>query len=178
MNFLTDDTDISILHLNHPQLRAQDWRSPLVFRLLQSSKYQDSRRNVSDSFRGTDYIVTNNSQDLHWSGLRDDFEKVIKTYQEPILTEYAALGLACMLIHSRLRMQLTEVTRRGDKVDYWLGDKELLLEVGGRHECDLDSFCEEKAQDQLLQNPYERDGYVFVAEFQRARAKLWFYKYE
>jgi hypothetical protein len=177
MASLKDDTDITTLHLNHPRITAEDWRSPLIYRLLQSTTYKDSSKQISDSFRLDMTTVSNGTMLLHWAKMKKDFDRRINTYQEHTLTEHAALGLACMLVHHRLGMQLTEVTYRGEKVDYWLGDKEFVIEVGGRQECDLDQFCEQKATEQLRTNPFERDGYVCVAEFSTARAKLWFYSY-
>ena len=52
--------------------------------------------------------------------LREDFTRCVNTYQAPILTEFATLGIACLLTHARLNSQITEVTRRGERVDYWI----------------------------------------------------------
>jgi hypothetical protein len=175
--FSNYDTDLTKLHLNHPRITAEDWRAPLICRLLQSKTYSDSSKQITDSFRSDMKNASNGTMLLHWANFKQDFDRRINTYQDSVLTEHAALGLACMLVHHRLAMQLTEVTMRGEKVDYWLGDKELAIEVGGRQEIDLDQFCDEKATEQLLKNPFGRDGYVCVAEFSTARAKLWFYSY-
>jgi hypothetical protein len=74
-------------------------------------------------------------------------------------------------------MEITEVTRRGEKVDYWLGDRELLLEVSGSQGRDVADLCDEKAEEQLLQNPFQKNGYVCVCDFSSRRARLWFYPF-
>jgi hypothetical protein len=109
-----------------------------------------------------------------WSGLASDFGKVIKTYQAPVITEMATLGLACGMISAFTQMEVTEVTRRGEKADYWLGDRELMLEVSGQESGDLAALCQEKST-QLQDNPYGRDGFVCVANYSDAEARLWYY---
>ncbi len=173
----TKDTDVANLHIVHPRIRAKDWRSPLVLRLLKGASYADASCSVVDSYRSQADGPITGELVLYWSGLREDFEQCRNTYQEPVLTEYAALGLACILVHCRPGLEITEVTRRGDKVDYWLGDRELLLEVSGAQQCDLDALCRKKAEEQLLQNPFERDGYVCVTDFSTQQVRLWFYSF-
>src|SRR5258707_1083110 len=79
--------DVSNLHLPHPRIRAMDWRSPLIYRLLQSINYEDSNRKVRDSFRGNGIVVVEGELHLHWSGLKEDFEQCVNTYQEANITE-------------------------------------------------------------------------------------------
>lgn len=170
-----ETADVSRLHEFHPRIRAEDWRSPLVSRLLPDATYVDGSSAVEDSYRAADEAVRQGQLDLHWSGLKEDFERCLNTYQEGRITEYAALGLACILVERRSNLEITEVTRRGDKVDYWLGSRELLLEVSGAQECDIERLCSEKAEGQLLPNPFRKSGYVCVADFSTRRARLWFY---
>jgi hypothetical protein len=108
-----NDTDVTRLHLNHPRITAEDWRAPLICRLLQSRTYTDSTKQLSDSFRKDTKEVTEGTMLLHWANFKEEFDRRINTYQDPVLTEHATLGLACMLVHQRLGMQLTEVTLRG-----------------------------------------------------------------
>jgi hypothetical protein len=181
--FAEDWAEVGNLHIAHPQIRAEDWRSPLVLRLSGRSEYQDGDCTVRDSFRpgqdgGNTGVTVERRLRLRWLNLRDDFQKCIKTYQDAVLTEFAALGLACILVAERLRMEISEVTRRGEKVDYWLGDRDLLLEVSGAQVCDLEALCEKKAQEQLLRNPFGRSGFVCVVDFSTRRARLWFYPYQ
>lgn len=167
--------DVARLHEPHPRIRAEDWRSPLVGRLLPTAKYVDGTSSIADSYRSARGAPRQGRTDLHWAGLKEDFDRSLNTYQDGRITEYAALGLACILVRRRSKLEITEVTRRGDKVDYWLGDRELLLEVSGSQDCDVERLCEEKAEQQLLVNPFEKSGYVCVADFSTKRARLWFY---
>jgi hypothetical protein len=159
----------------HANLRADDWRSPLVRRLIGCDDYTDGPTNITGSYAGqeeaapSDHPVT-----IHWSELAADFGKVIKTYQAPVITEMATLGLACGMISAFTQMEVTEVTRRGEKADYWLGDRELMLEVSGQESGDLAALCQEKST-QLQDNPYGKDGFVCVANYSDARARLWYY---
>jgi hypothetical protein len=163
------------LHEAHPRIRAEDWRSPLVGRLLVSKVYSDGSRTVTDSYRSQDGTTVEGAVSLNWSNLRDDFERCLNTYQDPVITEYASLALACVLVSHRPKLQITEVTRRGEKVDYWLGDRELLLEVSGAQQCNIETLCNEKAHNQLLQNPFQKSGYVCVTDFSTGATRLWFY---
>lgn len=171
-----EPVEIATLHEAHPQIRAQDFRSPLVRRLIKGSNYCDGACSLSDSFRAPGIAEpTQRTLNLSWAGLKSDFEQVTKTYQEPVITEFATLGLACILVAERAGLEVTEVTRRGERADYWLGDRELLLEVSGQQVGDIDALCREKA-DQLLDNPFEKPGYVCVASYDRPSARLWFYE--
>jgi hypothetical protein len=167
--------EIARLHEAHPQIRAQDFRSPLIKRLIAGAVYRDGGCNVSDSFRapGID-TPTQSVLNLSLAGLKSDYEQVSRTYQEPVITEFATLGLACILVAKRTGLEITEVTRRGDRADYWLGDREFLLEVSGQQVGNIDALCREKA-DQLLGNPFDKPGYVCVAIYDRRSARLWFY---
>ena len=90
----------------------------------------------------------------------------VNTYQENTITEHATLGLACILVEHRAGMEITEVTNGGDGPDYWLGkNKDLVLEVSGRQTCHLPTLLKEKTE-QLRKNPYEKGGYVCVAEYE------------
>jgi hypothetical protein len=171
------DIEVSVEHLHedHPRIRAKDWRSPLVGRLLVSKMYSDGSCNVTDSYRSTDGTTVESTVVLNWSSLQDDFEQCLNTYQESVITEFASLALACVLVRHRPKLQITEVTRRGEKVDYWLGDRELLLEVSGAQQCNIDTLCNDKAQNQLLKNPFEKNGYVCVTDFSTKSTRLWFY---
>jgi hypothetical protein len=74
-------------------------------------------------------------------------------------------------------MEITEVTRRGSRVDYWIGDRQLLLEVSGTQTGNLATLCTSKAKDQLLKNPFNKDGFVCVSRFSNTAARLWYYKH-
>lgn len=163
------------LHVHHPAIRATDWRSPLVRRLSGIDPYQDGEKMVSNSFRS--HAMRNRQEEiaLCWSGLKDDHKQCMNTYQAPTITEYAALGLACILLTHTAKLQITEVTRRGDRADYWIGDKDELIEISAQQTGELSALCDKKAA-QLLDNPYGRGGYVCVAIFKdTATARLWYF---
>src|SRR5690606_20686016 len=67
----------------HPCIRCDDWRSPLVHRLIAKRDYEDGRRAV------TAVYIWNNSEeapiDIEWNSLSDDFRKCLNTYQAPVL---------------------------------------------------------------------------------------------
>jgi hypothetical protein len=166
---------INDLHEAHPEIRAKDWRSPLIRRLLESPKYKDGSRDVADSFRSPSAVTPiEQNLTLYWADLKKDFDQTVKTYQASVITELATLGLACILVTTRAGHQITEVTRRGEKADYWLDDKGLLLEVSGQQSGSLDNLCSEKAN-QLRKNPFGKAGYVCVANFDERSARLWYY---
>lgn len=165
---------VETLHLPHPQIRAQDWRSPLVRRLSDSDAYTNGSAVVADSFRPEAGAASNSSLEFTWGkDLRQDFVQCVRTYQAHTITEYATLGVACAVVHHRASLEITEVTRRGEKADYWLGDKALMLEVSGQQDGNLDVLCHEKST-QLLSNPFGKSGFVCVANFAARVVRLWF----
>lgn len=122
--------------------------------------------------------VVENSLGLAWNGLETDHDQCKNTYQEPVLTEFATLGLACILLTRHTDLRISEVTRRGEKVDYWIGDdaqrKQFVLEVGGLQNGNIDNLSNDKIT-QSVQNPWGRDGYVCVAVFGQLRSRLWYF---
>jgi hypothetical protein len=169
--------DVPTLHVTHPRIRASDWRSPLVARLQGTNIYADGRATIRDSFRDETFEEAAHDLTLVWAGLREDFTLCVNTYQAPVITEYATLGLACVLLTHRASLEITEVTRRGERVDYWIGDenapRRYVLEVGGQQHGSLEELCDEKTI-QLRDNPWARDGFVCVAIFSEATARLWY----
>lgn len=169
--------DVTTLHETHPRIRAKDWRSPLVLRLLQGPKYRDGQRVMTGSFRPVEGAEVSGALHLRWEGLGDDFKQCVNTYQEPVLTEFATLGLACVLLTNYTSFSISEVTRRGERVDYWIGDdqnrKRFVLEVGGQQNGPIDGLSTSKTT-QLQDNPWKRPGFICVAVFAEAAARLWF----
>jgi hypothetical protein len=171
----SDLIQVEDLHKPHPRIRAKDWRSPLVKRLLGTNKYRDGACKLNSSYRATPSgIAVEEELSLSWQGLKADFEQAANTYQEPVITEFATLGVACILVTEQTGLQITEVTRRGEKADYWLGDRQYMLEASGQQDGNLDALCSEKAG-QLLANPFDKAGYVCVASYDKRKARLWFY---
>ena len=100
-----------------------------------------------------------------WRGLGEDLERCVRTHQGPVITEFAALGMACVLAN-QASLTISEVCRRGEVVDYWLNDRQFLLEVGGQVEGGLPALCATKAR-QLKKNPFGKSGFVCVTLFRR-----------
>jgi hypothetical protein len=168
---------VELLHHAHPKIRAMDWRSPLVARLIDDAPYSDGRASVNASYRPKTGPETISELTLEWSALKPDYEQCLRTYQTPVITEFAALAIACVLCERKANVEITEVTRRGERVDYWVGDRELLLEVSGTKGGSIDDLCESKGTEQLQKNPFMKDGFVCAARFESAEARLWFYPY-
>jgi len=145
-----------------------------VLRLLDDTSYIDGSREITVYYQWQSDTQTANVT-LMWKGLASEFEKRVRTYQVPVLTEYATLGLACVLIDEFAKLKITEVTRRGERADYWLGNKEYLLEVSGQQSGNLESLRDTK-RDQLLKNPFGRSGFVCVAVYDKKSSYLWFYE--
>ncbi len=169
--------DVSTLHVEHPRVCAQDWRSPLVRRLLRKPKYADGSTPLNDSFKAQDLKEVLGQFPLEWKGLKEDFDQRVNTYQEHTITEHATLGLACVLLTRHTEFRISEVCRRGESVDYWIGDanvtKRFVLEVGGLQTGSLEALSTEKTN-QLRDNPWCRGGFICVAVFEDVAARLWF----
>ena len=165
--------DVDHLADLHPAIRADDWRSPLVHRLLRGRAYSDGQESLSAVYSRAP-TARSCPVLLRWKGLDSDYRRCVNTYQEPVLTEYAALGVACVLVRSFADLEITEVTRRGERADYWLGQKEFLLEVSGQQAGILSNLRDEKAA-QLRANPFGKSGFVCVAHFGERTASLHFY---
>jgi hypothetical protein len=86
--------------------------------------------------------------------------------QEHIVTEWAAVGIACVVIPLYTGLQVRQVTQIGDSFDYWVGDekREYALEVSGTVQGNLRARHNAKVR-QLQRNPYEVAGYVVVVRF-------------
>lgn len=158
-----------------PKLRASDWRSPLVYRLTSNVAYQDSDATIDLSMEEDNpeqWVLR-----LSWEGLEQDFVLCLNSYQESVLTEFAALGVSCIAVRHVLDKTIIRVTRRGEKADYWLENKENLLEVSGQSEGDLENLRDQKKK-QLLENPFDKPGYVSVTNFSERRSYLCYYEKE
>jgi hypothetical protein len=86
--------------------------------------------------------------------------------QENVLTEWAALAVACVVLSKYTAMRIREVAVQGDSFDYWVtdGQRDYGLEVSGTLEEDIEKRHREKVQ-QLLANPYRADGYAIAVRF-------------
>jgi hypothetical protein len=76
------------------------------------------------------------------------------------------------------QQNISEVTLRGSKADYFVEGRKYLLEISGTESAEhLTSRHTEKVR-QLQANPFGKDGYVFVCCFSNQQAKLSFHQFE
>lgn len=112
-------------------------------------------RGMSDSYR-----------QLHLSWSTSSVLEKGMPLQEHVVTEWAAVGIACVLASLYAGLRVLQVTQFGDRFDYWIGDDELeyALEVSGTVEGSLTGRHAAKVR-QLQGNPYGVEGYVAVTRF-------------
>jgi len=98
--------------------------------------------------------------------------------QEHIVTEWAALAMACVVLAKYTPLRLRAVALQGDSFDYWVtdGQRDYGLEVSGTLEEDLEGRHREKVR-QLLANPYRADGYVVAVRFAVPEVLLSFHRF-
>jgi len=98
---------------------------------------------------------------------------------ETTVTEWAALGLACVVATVYGRMQIRAVTAQGDRFDYWLtrGEVDYGLEVSGTLTDEVEARHRVKVR-QLRANPYGVDGFVVVAGFATREVIFSFHRFE
>lgn len=113
---------------------------------------------------------------LFWS--TNDLDGERTPLQEHVVTEWAAVGIACALVPVYTGLRVLQVTQAGDGFDYWVGDDrwEYALEVSGTIEGSLTGRHAAKVR-QLQGNPYGVDGYVAVTRFASLEAIFSFNKY-
>lgn len=91
--------------------------------------------------------------------------------QEHVITEWAAVGIACILVPLYTDLRILQVAQAGDRFDYWVGndEQEYALEISGTFEGNLENRHTVKVR-QLQGNPYKVDGYVSVIRFDSLEA--------
>jgi hypothetical protein len=98
--------------------------------------------------------------------------------QRGAIVEYAAVAAAFLMVTNLAQRNITEVTMRGDKADYFLDERKYLLEISGTANAEhLTSRHNEKVR-QLQANPFEKDGYVFICCFSNQKAKFSFHHFK
>ncbi len=85
---------------------------------------------------------------------------------EHTVTEFAALGVACMVVSLYAGLRIQAVTAQGDRFDYWTSDgqKDYGLEVSGTLAGDVEIRHATKVR-QWGENPYGVDGHVVTVGF-------------
>ena len=114
---------------------------------------------------------------LSWSASSVLEERI--PLQERVVTEWAAMGIACVLVPLYAGLRVLQVTQAGDRFDYWVGDDEweYALEVSGTIEGSLAGRHAAKVR-QLQRNPHGVDGYVAVTRFASLEALFSFNQYQ
>jgi len=86
------------------------------------------------------------------------------------LIEHGAIAIACIAIAKIFDLRPLEVMQIGDGADYWLKNKQEMLEVSGTERAgELERRHREKTE-QLLEGLTRHRGYVFVCCFASRRA--------
>jgi hypothetical protein len=115
---------------DHPYILADLFVSPAISLCRKWSQQPFSltieRRSLPTAGSGQSMI------DFRWS-LADelDADRIENTLQNQPLTEFASIGLCCAAFSCFNEGELTEVTKRGDGIDYWIDDRRAVLEVSG-----------------------------------------------
>lgn len=101
---------------------------------------------------------------LTWSSLSASAQPL--GVPERTITEWAACGLACVVLAHYTQARIYQVTGDGDRFDYWVreGQREYGLEVSGTLTDEVETRLRTKVR-QLQDNPYGVAGYVVVAGF-------------
>ena len=101
---------------------------------------------------------------LFWSA--ESVAKQPLAVQDHIITEWAALAMACVVLAKYTPLRLRAVALQGDRFDYWVtdGHRDYGLEISGTLEEDIEGRHRDKVR-QLLANPYRVDGYAVTVRF-------------
>jgi len=112
---------------------------------------------------------------LTWS--RESAKRLVPPVQEHIITEWAACGIACIVIPLYTDLQILHVTQIGDSFDYWVGNdaNEFGLEVSGTMRGNLAQRHRAKVK-QLLNSSHRVSGYVSVTGFEAKHTILSFHR--
>jgi hypothetical protein len=98
---------------------------------------------------------------------------------EAIVTEWAALSIACIAVSLYAGLKIQAVSAQGDRFDYWVSDgqKDYGLEVSGTLAGDIESRHAVKIK-QWGDNPYGVDGWVVTVAFATRQVILSFHRFE
>jgi hypothetical protein len=95
------------------------------------------------------------------------------------VTEWAALGVACVVVSLYAKLQIRAVTCQGERFDFWVddGEQEYGLEVSGTLTADIGKRHAAKVR-QWRENPYGVDGYVVAVDFATNQVICSFHRFE
>ncbi|HTU91588.1 MAG TPA: hypothetical protein VMF69_16010 [Gemmataceae bacterium] len=114
---------------------------------------------------------------LFWSV--ESMAKQPLAVQEHVVTEWAALAMACVVLAKYTPLRLRAVALQGDRFDYWVTDGrgDYGLEISGTLEEDIEGRHRDKVR-QLLANPYRNDGYAVTVRFAVPEVLFSFHRFE
>lgn len=77
--------------------------------------------------------IAESHRELYLSWSTSDKIKASLPIQEHVITEWAAVGIACVLVPMYTNLRILQVTQAGDGFDYWIGDDEHEYALGRRN---------------------------------------------
>lgn len=148
------------------------WFLPFVVHRLQSGEEKTAILTIT-LYDVLEVPITKDRLELTW---RMETRATLPI-QEHIITEWAAYGIACVLVPLYTDFQVKQVTQLGEGFDYWIGDdeQEFGLEVSGTLIDDIEQRHRSKVR-QFGQNPLQVPGYVSVTGFQEKYSILSFHQ--
>lgn len=122
--------------------------------------------------RDLDVMVNGNDHSAKISFSEAD-PRTANTIQRPVVVEYAAIVVAGLVLSKFFGLRITRATRRGSRVDYFVGSgpghQEGVLEVSGTDDGNLASILGKKraqlGSSRYLTGLFQKVGYVAVTRF-------------
>lgn len=151
------------------------WFIPFVLYRLQASRLENQQVDLELSLINIG-DTANESRLLRLTWLETDATLGIPLVQDRVITEWAACGIACILIPRYTDYRVTQVTQVGDGFDYWVGDdvQDFALEVSGTLKGNIRQRHRTKVK-QLIESRGQWDGFVSVTSFQDRQTVLSFH---
>jgi hypothetical protein len=101
-------------------------------------------------------------------------KRIWQTEQPKSIIERAAVAVAALLIAHLLEDGKMQVTREGERADYWLPNQQYALEISGTTQSRLLNRRHKEKTEQMLSNPLRWDGFVITCCFgKRKRLIRW-----
>jgi hypothetical protein len=116
----------------------------------------------SDLLNGSDTLQV----EINW--LKETFPDskiLLNTIQREVIIENTAVAIAFLLTTEVVGCTIDEVTLRGDRADYFMNGRDLMLEISGTGALKQCATRHKQKSEQLLENPYGKPGYVVVCCF-------------
>ena len=121
--------------------------------------------------------------EVAWAaGTEIEADRLTRTLQSPVITEFAAVALLCIVFPHVEPGVVTGVTKRGQGVDYWLDGRRAVVEVSGEVAGDISRLealharKKEQLARSMLRASGQRPGFVFVVCFEAQRAILSYHR--